>query len=38
MTTPIRQPRNDGPLEDAEQLNELLGPDDYAELLEDEDH
>jgi glycine cleavage system H protein len=25
-------------LEDAEQLNELLGPDDYAELLEDEDH
>ena len=25
-------------IEDAEQLNELLGPDDYAELLEDEDH
>ena len=25
-------------VEDAEQLNELLGPDDYAELLEDEDH
>ena len=24
--------------EDAEQLNDLLGPDDYAELLEDEDH
>ena len=24
--------------EDADQLNELLGPDDYAELLEDEDH
>lgn len=23
---------------DPEQLNELLGPDDYAELLEDEDH
>lgn len=23
---------------DAEQLNELLAPDDYAELLEDEDH
>ena len=25
-------------IEDADQLNELLGPDDYAELLEDEDH
>ena len=25
-------------LADAEQLNELLGPDDYAELLESEDH
>jgi glycine cleavage system H protein len=25
-------------IEDPEQLNELLGPDDYAELLEDEDH
>ena len=25
-------------LEDAEQLNELLDPDAYAELLEDEDH
>ncbi len=25
-------------IDDAEQLNELLGPDDYAELLEDEDH
>lgn len=25
-------------LDDAEQLNDLLGPDDYAELLEDEDH
>jgi glycine cleavage system H protein len=25
-------------LEDTEQLNELLAPDDYAELLEDEDH
>jgi glycine cleavage system H protein len=25
-------------VEDAEQLNELLAPDDYAELLEDEDH
>ena len=24
--------------EEPEQLNELLGPDDYAELLEDEDH
>ena len=24
--------------EDTDQLNELLGPDDYAELLEDEDH
>ena len=24
--------------EDADQLNDLLGPDDYAELLEDEDH
>ena len=24
--------------EDADQLNELLGPDDYAELLEDEEH
>ena len=25
-------------IEDADQLNELLGPDDYAELLEDEEH
>ena len=25
-------------VEDTEQLNELLGPDDYAELLEDGDH
>jgi glycine cleavage system H protein len=25
-------------LDDGDQLNELLGPDDYAELLEDEDH
>ena len=25
-------------IEDTDQLNELLGPDDYAELLEDEDH
>ena len=25
-------------IEDNEQLNELLSPDDYAELLEDEDH
>ena len=25
-------------LEEPEQLNELLAPDDYAELLEDEDH
>lgn len=25
-------------LEDAEQLNELLGPDEYSELLEDDDH
>ena len=25
-------------IDDAEQLNELLSPDDYAELLEDEDH
>ncbi|QDH69281.1 glycine cleavage system protein GcvH [Marilutibacter alkalisoli] len=25
-------------IEEAEQLNELLGPDDYAELLEDDDH
>jgi glycine cleavage system H protein len=25
-------------LDDAEQLNELLGPDEYAELLEDDDH
>ncbi len=25
-------------IEDAEQLNELLAPDDYAELLEEEDH
>ena len=25
-------------MEDPEQLNELLAPDDYAELLEDEDH
>ncbi len=25
-------------ISDADQLNELLGPDDYAELLEDEDH
>ena len=24
--------------EDADQLNELLGPDDYAELLEDDEH
>ena len=24
--------------EDTDQLNDLLGPDDYAELLEDEDH
>ncbi len=24
--------------EDADQLNDLLAPDDYAELLEDEDH
>ena len=24
--------------EEPEQLNELLGPDDYSELLEDEDH
>ena len=24
--------------EDTDQLNELLGPDDYAELLEDDDH
>ena len=24
--------------EDTDQLNELLGPDDYSELLEDEDH
>jgi len=24
--------------EEPEQLNEMLGPDDYAELLEDEDH
>ena len=24
--------------EDSDQLNELIGPDDYAELLEDEDH
>ena len=24
--------------EDSDQLNDLLGPDDYAELLEDEDH
>jgi len=24
--------------EEPEQLNELLGPDDYAELLEDDDH
>lgn len=24
--------------DDADQLNELLSPDDYAELLEDEDH
>ena len=24
--------------EEPEQLNELLGPDDYAELLEEEDH
>jgi glycine cleavage system H protein len=25
-------------IEDADQLNELLGPDDYAELLEDDEH
>lgn len=25
-------------IEDADQLNELLAPDDYAELLEEEDH
>ncbi|GHA88945.1 glycine cleavage system protein GcvH [Cognatilysobacter bugurensis] len=25
-------------IEDAEQLNELLGPDDYAELLENDNH
>ena len=25
-------------LDDPEQLNELLGPDDYAELLEEDDH
>ena len=25
-------------IDEAEQLNELLAPDDYAELLEDEDH
>lgn len=25
-------------LEDADQLNDLLGPDDYAELLEEEEH
>ncbi len=25
-------------LSEAEQLNELLGPDDYAEMLENEDH
>ena len=25
-------------IDDAEQLNDLLAPDDYAELLEDEDH
>ena len=25
-------------IDDLEQLNELLGPDEYAELLEDEDH
>ena len=25
-------------VDDAEQLNELLGPDEYAELLEDDDH
>ncbi|MFT4248986.1 MAG: glycine cleavage system protein GcvH [Pseudomonas sp.] len=25
-------------ISDADQLNELLSPDDYAELLEDEDH
>jgi glycine cleavage system H protein len=25
-------------VEDPEQLNELLGPDDYAELLEEEEH
>lgn len=25
-------------ISDTDQLNELLGPDDYAELLEDEDH
>ena len=25
-------------IEEPEQLNELLAPDDYAELLEDDDH
>ncbi|MGN6150495.1 MAG: glycine cleavage system protein GcvH [Lysobacteraceae bacterium] len=25
-------------IDDADQLNELLGPDDYAELLEDDEH
>jgi glycine cleavage system H protein len=25
-------------IEDPDQLNDLLGPDDYAELLEDDDH
>ncbi|MEO6155324.1 MAG: glycine cleavage system protein GcvH [Thermomonas sp.] len=25
-------------IDDAEQLNDLLGPDDYAELLEDDEH
>ena len=25
-------------IEDADQLNELLGPDDYAELLEEDEH
>ena len=25
-------------IDDAEQLNDLIEPDDYAELLEDEDH
>ena len=25
-------------IEEPEQLNDLLGPDDYAELLEDDDH